>query len=87
MFDGVDKEKCILYVPQGCVEKYRAAEGWKDFKIILEIGGTGISSLNVDDGHTFEIYNLQGRKVRSAATSFGGLQKGVYILNGRKVIK
>lgn len=87
VFDGVDKEKCILYVPQGCVEKYRAAEGWKDFKIILEIGGTGISSLNVDDGHTFEIYNLQGRKVRSAATSFGGLQKGVYILNGRKVIK
>ena len=36
---------------------------------------------------TFDIYNLQGRKVRTSATSLNGLPKGVYIIDGRKVIK
>lgn len=35
----------------------------------------------------FDIYNLQGSKVRSGATSLDGLPKGVYIVDGRKVIK
>lgn len=34
--DGVDKEKCILYVPKGCVEAYRNAIEWGDFKNIQE---------------------------------------------------
>ena len=86
VFDGVDKETCILYVPQGCVEKYRAAEGWNEFKNIQEFSGTGIKSIWANS-QTFDVYDLRGRKVRQGATSLVGLTKGVYIIDGRKVVK
>lgn len=34
--NGVNKETCILYVPKGCVEAYRNAIEWCDFKNIVE---------------------------------------------------
>ena len=34
IFLEVDKSKCRLLVPNESVDKYRAAEGWKDFKHI-----------------------------------------------------
>lgn len=33
-FSGVDTETTIVYVPNGTLEKYKNAEGWKDFKNI-----------------------------------------------------
>lgn len=33
---SVEKDKCVLYVPKGCVEKYRAAHEWGDFADIRE---------------------------------------------------
>lgn len=39
------------------------------------------SAIKYDD-----IYNLQGQKVRSNATSLEGLPKGVYIINGKKIV-
>ena len=44
----------------------------------------GIGTLSVD--HPVDVYNVQGRKVRSNATTLKGLPKGVYIVNGRKVV-
>ena len=38
VFDGVELKKCILFVPEGCVEAYQNAEVWKKFGNILEIG-------------------------------------------------
>jgi hypothetical protein len=38
------------------------------------------------DGESSNIYNLQGKIVRKNANDFIGLPKGVYIVNGRKVI-
>lgn len=35
----------------------------------------------------FDVFDLQGRKVRSAASSLKGLPKGMYIINQRKVLK
>lgn len=83
-FGKTNKNDCVLYVPAGTSALYQKAEGWKDFKNIVEMGSTGINGI-VSDGQPFDIYNLQGRKVRSGATSFNGLPKGVYIVNGRKV--
>ncbi|WP_081832036.1 Ig-like domain-containing protein [Prevotella sp. P6B1] len=34
----------------------------------------------------FDVYNLQGHKVRSKATDLKGLSKGVYIINNKKVL-
>ena len=35
-FNGFDRSQCTLIVPKGCAAKYRAAEGWKEFKEIVE---------------------------------------------------
>ena len=35
-FDGVDKEKCIVYVPTGLADTYRKNDAWKAFKNIVE---------------------------------------------------
>ncbi len=35
-FDGVNKEHLTLVVPDGCVEAYRNADGWNEFKRITE---------------------------------------------------
>ena len=86
IFEGVNKETCTLYVPDGSVEAYKAADGWSEFKIILPISALGINGVNVD-GRPFDVYNMEGRKVRHEARSLDGLLKGVYIINGRKVVK
>ena len=86
VFEGIDKESCMLYVPKGCVEKYRAAEGWGEFVHIVEMEGTGINGL-INEGNVFDVYDLSGRKVRTAVSSLDGLPKGIYIVNGRKVMK
>ena len=36
-FRKVDKGKCIVWVPKGCVESYKEATGWKDFQNIKEV--------------------------------------------------
>ena len=46
---------------------------------------TGIRDLTVDK-QLFDIYNLQGHKVRSKVSTTEGLPKGVYIINGKKII-
>jgi hypothetical protein len=88
VFEGVDKNTCILYVPEGSVEAYKAAPVWKDFKNILPMGGTtGIYGVELTDGETFDVYNLSGLKVKSQTTSLDGLPKGIYIVKGKKVVK
>ena len=36
-FEGIDFEKCVLYVPYGSEEAYREAEGWCQFKNIVGV--------------------------------------------------
>lgn len=47
---------------------------------------SGVGGL-VINGQPFDVYDLKGRKVRYAVTTLDGLPKGVYVVNGRKVIK
>lgn len=87
VFEGVDKNTCILYVPEGCVEVYKSAPVWGEFTNILVIGTSSINSILFDSGQTCDVYSLDGRKVRSSATTVDDLPKGVYIINGKKVLK
>lgn len=75
-----------LNVPKGTKEKYKAAEGWKEFVFIEEGLPSGINVISKEKNGNFDIYNLQGQKVRSNATSLEGLAKGVYIINGKTVV-
>ena len=88
VFEGVDKETCILYVPEGSVDAYKAAPVWKEFKNILPIKtSTGINGIEQTDGEPFDVFTLSGQKVKSKATSLDGLPRGIYIVKGKKVIK
>ena len=77
-------EYCTLHVPQSSLEAYKAADPWKNFKEIVPLEDSdpkttdikSIKTQSVTDG----IYDLNGRSVRQP-------QKGVYIINGKKVIK
>jgi hypothetical protein len=53
--------------------------------VLTVIESTGIANFAVD-GNSFDIYNLRGQKVRQDATSLNGLPKGIYIVDGRKVL-
>lgn len=87
VFDGVNKTLCILYVPDGSVELYKAAPVWKEFLHIAPLSSnpTGISGVIKTEDEPFDIYNLQGQKVKSKVTSLEGLPRGIYIINGKKV--
>ena len=86
VFEGVNKETCILYVPAESIDAYKQAEGWKDFKKIYAISATAINGIVISEGKPFDVYNLQGRKVKANTTTFSGLPAGVYIVNGKKVM-
>lgn len=45
---------------------------------------TGIATISAT--HPVNVYNVQGRMVRSQATTLEGLPSGVYIVNGRKIV-
>ena len=86
IFEGVDMESCVLYVPEGSVNLYKSAEVWKEFKTILPISAVGIQSLSADVLPA-DVYDLRGRKVANAGTSWQHLPKGVYVIGGRKVTR
>jgi len=44
-----------LYVPQGSLEAYKAADGWKEFKNIVEFDPTSIEDVTEEDAPAFEI--------------------------------
>ncbi len=48
----------------------------------LFAGTTGINAIEV--ANTVDIYSIDGRIVRQKAENATGLQKGVYIINGKK---
>ena len=87
IFDGVNKTLCILYVPDESVELYKQALVWREFQHIVPLSTipTGISGVTKAEDEPFDIYNLQGQKVKSKATSLEGLTRGIYIINGKKV--
>ena len=87
-FEGSYIEYATLYVPEGSVDAYKAAPVWKEFKNILPIkSSTGIQTIMMDNGEGFDVYSLSGQKVKSKTTSLDGLPRGIYIINGKKVIK
>lgn len=73
-FTSVDQTTCTLTVPAGAEAAYKAANYWQGFYGVHSgIQGVEVGSKNAT------IYDLQGRR-RST------LQKGVNIVNGKKVI-
>lgn len=49
-FDDNTKQNATFYVPQGCIEKYEAADYWRNFYNIKEIDAlVGIDPVTASD--------------------------------------
>lgn len=69
-----------LIVPDGTKALYESTPGWKNFKNIIEASTVGVDSQLINGQSVGDIYTLGGLKVQNA-------QKGLYIQNGKKVVK
>lgn len=76
-FDGVDKDNCIIHVPDNTEAKYAAADGWKEF---TNIWATGIREIKNETTTNERWYSLDGREINQPT------KKGVYINNGKKIV-
>ena len=47
---------------------------------------TGISIIPTSDTKSQDVYDLNGRKIRSGSMSLDGLPRGIYIVGGKKVV-
>lgn len=79
VFFKVPTSTCILHVPGGTAELYRAADQWSAFINIFE-DMTGIDNIATDHKSDGIYYNLLGQPVKNPTT-------GIYIYNGKKVFK
>ena len=69
----------VVYVPNGCLEAYQKADVWKKFWDIREFDPTGIDDVKIENENVTTVYDLNGRVVENPT-------KGIYIINGKKVL-
>ena len=69
----VATNRAYIHVPEG-------VGGVKVFSINLDDDATGISNLNVNDNLNGAIYNVAGQRLQK-------MQKGINIVNGKKILK
>lgn len=86
VFEGLDKQSCILSVPVGSKEAYQNAEVWKDFLIIEDYDPgqgetTAIETIRESSASSSQIFDLQGRRLNNAS------RHSIVIENGRKRIQ
>ena len=75
------KKNATLYVPKGTAMMYMSAPGWIEFENIVEFEEeTSISQPEITSEANADWYTLNGRKLEGEPT-----EKGVYIVNGKKV--
>ena len=55
--------------------------------VVINIETSGITGVTMSNEYQGNIYTLQGVKVGENASSFDNLEKGIYIMNGKKVVK
>ena len=64
VFNGVDKNKCTLYVPQGTYQDYWLADVWGDFENIVEYDVTGIDKVTTStDAKEISRYSVNGQRL------------------------
>lgn len=65
---SVDKSACILYIPAGSLDSYKAAKEWQEFKSIIIIGLPTIIT-NIDTNNITNSTASSGGSVTDAGTS------------------
>ena len=74
-----------IYVPIGSSAKYNVAP-WNAYKIVEEDVQTGITAVMAEGETAVPVYHLNGRRA-GTTRNFSAQPKGIYIVNGRKVLR
>ena len=87
VFANINKSKCKLIVPKNSLDAYKQAYQWEDFSLI-EGSTTGITNTAYNKAGLADVYTIDGTKRLSKASTdeINALPKGVYIVNGKKII-
>ena len=87
VFTDINKSKCKLFVPKNSLDAYKQADQWKDF-FLIEGSTTGITNTVYNKAELADVYTIDGAKRLSKASTdeINALPKGVYIVNGKKII-
>ena len=87
VFDDINKSKCKLIVPKNSLDAYKQADQWKDF-LLIEGSTTGITNTVYNNLGLADVYTIDGTKRLSKASTdeVNALTKGMYIVNGKKII-
>ena len=84
--DDINKWNCKLFVPKANINAYKQAPQWKEFFFIE--GTTGITNTVYNNSGLADVYTIDGTKRLSKASTdeINALPKGMYIVNGKKII-
>ena len=85
VFNYLNTAECALYVPKQSENAYREADVWKDFFIQEMPEATAIEATETDAANqdvSGRWYTIDGRLLPEAPT-----KRGLYIHNGKKVVK
>ena len=87
VFFYINTSKCKLIVPKNSLDAYKQAYQWKDF-LLIEGSTTGITNTVYNNSGLADVYTIDGTKRISKASTdeINALPKGVYIINGKKII-
>ena len=87
VFFYINTSKCKLIVPKNSLDAYKQAYQWEDFSLI-EGSTTGITNTVYNKAGLADVYTIDGAKRPSKASTdeINALPKGVYIVNGKKII-
>ena len=83
-----DISNITIYIPKGATNVWKEKNKFISSLTLIEESeettGIGLKEKNTE---TFnKTYNLEGIKIRSNISSKSGLSKGIYIVNGKKVV-
>ena len=86
-FERVNRNECKLLVPKNSVDAYKKTDEWKDF-FLIEGTTTGIINNIYNKIDNVDVYTIDGIKRLSKANvnEINALPKGVYIINGKKIV-
>ena len=87
VFFYINTSKCKLIVPKNSLDAYKQAYQWEDFSLI-EGSTTGITNTVNNKAGLVDVYTIDGAKRLSKASTdeINALPKGMYIVNGKKII-
>ncbi len=74
-----------IYVPTGASANYEVSP-WNAYKIVEEDVQSGIRAVMAEGAANAPVYHLNGRRA-GTSKNFSTLPKGIYIVNGKKVLR